>query len=589
MDKGSHTTLVSQSSVAALDEHSSFHGPTDLMSFQVKNEEYDSTKYVPQNELGLSGLESHESSENSIALNYLQSPTRGTAKETLSAIQMLGECSFSKSFVEKIIRDAEMENSQVPFGGPNYLMFPYGSYAPPPVSYPSMEWFQNSSPSQWDGQISQSFNSSLTVQNTDNSSSTKQGIKRIRPDSMISRRKTVQHMMICEGCGIELGFAFLRGTYTCETEHPVRLHCQNCIASSNCQELDLQMKSNDRKRKRKDSKSIDCEVCRCKIGTGNLFLSSEEEVKSEFVCTDCGNKYMFCSECGGGGKQRTGKWRPRELFEQGRRTCSLPHIRVGAAELHYKVIPVEEITADILLGIQDVFFDCMLSLYCVPNVMATYKYGTFDVIKRDIERLWLKSVLDVLTNKVLSGRKYITVAWIHKRHRNKGMGRSNSMKDSVPWLHKLGLSGIVNPPPLAAGQDSEEKHHCFVAFSISEWDQISQSIFLAQMAPRSVFLKTMEGYTELIRNSVEYIKKEAEAEQIPKPTLIWCWAKADHARLQSIPTRLKFSTIEEYLTHQPSIDPAIFERMDYEPLNLECIQKFVTTIKTFSPKTQSKS
>ncbi|KAJ3177317.1 hypothetical protein HDU87_004569 [Geranomyces variabilis] len=49
----------------------------------------------------------------------------------------------------------------------------------------------------------------------------------------------------------------------------------------------------------------------------------------ESVCVPCYAKYGFCSECGGGGTYRTGKYRPRELFQAGRRTCSLSHVRVG--------------------------------------------------------------------------------------------------------------------------------------------------------------------------------------------------------------------------------------------------------------------
>ncbi|KAJ3128623.1 hypothetical protein HK101_005370, partial [Irineochytrium annulatum] len=37
----------------------------------------------------------------------------------------------------------------------------------------------------------------------------------------------------------------------------------------------------------------------------------------------------LCSSCGGGSTLRTGKWRPKQMFEAGRKTCSLSHVRVG--------------------------------------------------------------------------------------------------------------------------------------------------------------------------------------------------------------------------------------------------------------------
>lgn len=42
-------------------------------------------------------------------------------------------------------------------------------------------------------------------------------------------------------------------------------------------------------------------------------LALNADFAVEFVCGSCAAKYMFCSECGGGGK-RTGKWRPRQVF-----------------------------------------------------------------------------------------------------------------------------------------------------------------------------------------------------------------------------------------------------------------------------------
>jgi hypothetical protein len=49
----------------------------------------------------------------------------------------------------------------------------------------------------------------------------------------------------------------------------------------------------------------------------------------EVVCTFCREHFAFCSDCGGGGKHRTGKYRPVEYFAEGRKTCRLSHVRVG--------------------------------------------------------------------------------------------------------------------------------------------------------------------------------------------------------------------------------------------------------------------
>ena len=405
-------------------------------------------------------------------------------------------------------------------------------------------------------------------------------------DTNACRRRTSQHDFYCSKCEVHIGIVFIRGAYSSLCAQPVDLLCTTCsnyVPSEQNDDL-----AEQKKRKRTDSNSvstandkIDCEVCHSVLGHGGLTDHvSEGEIKTEFICTDCGDKYMFCSECGGGGKQRTGKWRPKELFEAGRRTCSLPHIRVGAAEVHYKVIPLNELNSYVLQGIQDVFFDCLLSLYCVPSVMTTDKYRTFEQIKAEIVKLWSESVLDVLTNNVLTGQKYVTVAWIQKRHRNKGTAKPNTSKDAAPWLQKFGLTNVVIPQPKS--RNSQEDDQCFVAFSIAEWDIHSQSIFLAQMAPRSVFLKTMEGYIDLIKNCVSQIKSDATALQVAKPAHIWCWAHSDHARLQSIPSRLKFVSTEEYLALHPNVSPEAFERFDYEPLKNEGTTLHASSVKPFS-------
>ncbi|KAJ3154076.1 hypothetical protein HDU86_005001 [Geranomyces michiganensis] len=48
----------------------------------------------------------------------------------------------------------------------------------------------------------------------------------------------------------------------------------------------------------------------------------------ELNCASCLDKYSLCSDCGAGGKFRSGKWRPTQLFLPTRATCSLSHTRL---------------------------------------------------------------------------------------------------------------------------------------------------------------------------------------------------------------------------------------------------------------------
>ncbi|KAJ3161736.1 hypothetical protein HDU86_006506 [Geranomyces michiganensis] len=81
-----------------------------------------------------------------------------------------------------------------------------------------------------------------------------------------------------------------------------------------------------------------CEICKKVVGAGGFSLvhggnDSADEIWApqqaiEIHCKPCRAKYALCCSCGGGGKFRTGKWRPIQMFPGGRATCSLSHIRL---------------------------------------------------------------------------------------------------------------------------------------------------------------------------------------------------------------------------------------------------------------------
>ncbi|KAJ3095830.1 hypothetical protein HDU97_006471 [Phlyctochytrium planicorne] len=47
----------------------------------------------------------------------------------------------------------------------------------------------------------------------------------------------------------------------------------------------------------------------------------------ETICKRCAGEHRFCTSCSGGGLWRSGKWRIRALFKEGRKTCALDHTR----------------------------------------------------------------------------------------------------------------------------------------------------------------------------------------------------------------------------------------------------------------------
>ncbi|KAJ3040434.1 hypothetical protein HDV00_010870 [Rhizophlyctis rosea] len=499
-----------------------------------------------------------------------------------------------------------------------------------------------------------------------------------------TRRRVIEEPILCIKCKAKLGLLYLRGTVAAfESRYAVHVTCRACeeggdgkIAASNgILMAPIQPTPTTRKRTH-ESPTLDCEVCKRQIGFGGLEMmpapfspptSSTSTptpipittgppppapaIATEPVCATCNAKYLFCSECGGGGRTRTGKYRPRELFEPNRRTCSLPHVRIGDAEVKYRTVEVpREMSEEVVQGCQDVFFDCLISLYAVPSVIEE-RFGEegYAGVKREVEGVWKRTVVDVVFGEgsgVEGGRdgkkdvrrKYLTIAWIEKRHRNKAKVKKEH-EEAVPWLTRLALEGTVAPTTkvgndgrvgdlgiglgvgVASGDGSEPvagsssgsgasatqpttssplaptstntlttSTRCYVAFSISEWDPPNQTLLMIQMAPRSVFLPTMDSYGELLRRAMERVQSDARKDGLPLLEHIWCWTRGEreHVRLDAVPERMGFVRKEEYLKKgEGVIDPRIFERREWGVLREEGVKVWVKNVGDFLRKGKS--
>ncbi|GAA6014358.1 hypothetical protein JCM10207_005432 [Rhodosporidiobolus poonsookiae] len=104
------------------------------------------------------------------------------------------------------------------------------------------------------------------------------------------------------------------------------------------------------------SKILKCDVCGDICGIGSLSPSrfilpeppshpafpSPEPFTVEIICARCDALFKSCSDCGGGGGRLTpGRWRCRELFPNGRKTCKLSHTRNPAlGDVSCEVFPL---------------------------------------------------------------------------------------------------------------------------------------------------------------------------------------------------------------------------------------------------------
>ncbi|KAJ3414763.1 hypothetical protein HDV05_006102 [Chytridiales sp. JEL 0842] len=108
----------------------------------------------------------------------------------------------------------------------------------------------------------------------------------------------------------------------------------------------------------------------------------------EMICEGCYLKY--------GGRFRTGKWRPQEMFPYGRKTCSLSHIRIGVSKTPSIAVwscpddIAQEELQDILDECKDVYSDCFYSTAAVPEVMESLEeLSTFDNLHRYLSNRFL--------------------------------------------------------------------------------------------------------------------------------------------------------------------------------------------------------
>lgn len=426
------------------------------------------------------------------------------------------------------------------------------------------------------------------------------------PTSGASRRKTVSETCICAGaCRKPISVMYMRGTVeSLEQTYVIQIVCDQCSEGpSKSPFLNNQIKVEDddgveyvpttRKRSRDRSSMIECEVCRHYIGSGGIkplhpesYTPNEIELSVEYTCLSCASKYLFCSECGGGGKTRTGKWRPKELFEPGRKTCSLPHIRIGNATLNYEVLdPLTQLDGYIMKELQDVFFDCSVSLYAIPSTMESSRYGSFESVKAEITSLWNQSVMDYLMSPTEPGvNRYLIVQWMDKPHRNKGKAKSPLKDNSNLWLKKLSLDSLDNLDLPRFDRAEDVSDRCYVSFAIAEWNQSTKSIFMVQIVPRSIFLRPMETYGELFKLTAEHVTAHARHLNVTPPKYMWCWTRGDNPRARAIPDRLGFREKDDFLDINKHLTARTFAKPSFAPLQDDDVMIHVVDIKHFMEK-----
>ncbi|KAJ3106394.1 hypothetical protein HDU97_006379 [Phlyctochytrium planicorne] len=344
---------------------------------------------------------------------------------------------------------------------------------------------------------------------TDPAVSTIPIVSSVHKVSISGQKKVIEEPCACRGCGSPFATMILRGKANAfDSGYIVDVLCNSCSAGAAPAANAAAVVVPSRKRARgRAEESVSCDVCRTHLGCGGVKVDaasrrrrvespegSEDgvEVTSsdfsvEVVCVPCREKYAFCSECGGGGKYRTGKYRPIELFQEGRRTCRLSHVRFGDAAVSYRVYdascPMEStrLTADVVAETKAVFEDGVTSFFASPRVMEhSNRCNSMAGIQQEIASTWQKvdaSLSSAVANAAIHNkRRYFSSSYIPRIPRKKTR-TTRAIPIAVDHAEETA------PPPSA--QD-----HVQAAFISAEFDASRRTLIIDQIGARMMAMQS---------------------------------------------------------------------------------------------------
>ncbi|BGO93491.1 hypothetical protein NBRC10512_004714 [Rhodotorula toruloides] len=330
--------------------------------------------------------------------------------------------------------------------------------------------------------------------------------------------------------------------------------------------------------------ALTCDVCDRVIGAGNVTTLAPQDSTPppftvEVICRTCEEKYKPCSDCGGGGGRLTpGRWRCKELFPAGRRTCTLSHARnPPLSDIDYDVLRITEIDSAKLDALEArcrlVYWNTRLRTQARPEMLErgdglATTYAQCEKLTVDGWSL-LKPMMSVDVEATRGFRRYI------------------SLQTSTPHRRRAKPKpGAPPKPEPVEQQDPVEKE--VSGFLLVEHDMRNGAIFIAVTMPWAISGDAFDATTILIDETIKRIKtdirhenairREHRQELLPEPWCLWGVTpfKADSRMSQSL-TRRSFVFLEEYLKEHPDLDLSIFPPQ--RPIHIP--NEFVKTFKIF--------
>ncbi|GAA6063595.1 hypothetical protein JCM10212_000989 [Sporobolomyces blumeae] len=255
-----------------------------------------------------------------------------------------------------------------------------------------------------------------------------------------------------------------------------------------------------------------CDVCRKDVGSGSLRPSQPSmqlDFGVEVVCVHCAALYRRCSDCGSGGGPRLGigKWRCRELFDEGRRCCSLSHARMGSTrDLSYETHSISSIPPEELDEVSEACFKffrtTLLAALATPDVLdAPWPIASsYDQVDRLAVDTWTYFEPFFRESSLRSRRRYIGLRWATPVARKKGKPARRAV-DSPPMAVPLQHASTTL---LRSGKK-------LTGFALMEVDLDEGLLYTPLTMPMGSVGETYDASTTLLQRLSQHISLDMDA------------------------------------------------------------------------------
>ncbi|KAK4049837.1 hypothetical protein OIV83_003893 [Microbotryomycetes sp. JL201] len=324
--------------------------------------------------------------------------------------------------------------------------------------------------------------------------------------------------------------------------------------------------------------AVICDVCSRVVGTGTVTghtPTGPGKFTVEVICTRCDALYKPCSDCGGGGGRLTpGRWRSKELFPPGRKTCVLPHTRSPALdELSFEVYRNAHIPPDLLPEFEakcrELFVQARLGALCRPEHLSRGDglARTFAQAERTTVDAW--NLVAPMLHEDIEGKREM------RRFLTLQFAKNKKSKHD-------------------ASAEPERQIANINAFAIVEHDLNTGVLFFAAFAPYATTGNQYDAHYLLGEATLRKIKGELAftneerslAGLAPYPSVNATFLLSvfkNESRMTQAVARRGYMTLDEYLSKYPQADPTAFppgRQTHFPPQYVDCLRVWVKPVKS---------